>query len=392
MTELELREKLIDLKEQVNTVISNGEAEARELNESETNTIAELRQQIADVETEIARIETENANLAKEEKTNNNKTKENKKMNIRLLDLINAVANNQVTDEMRSYVEGNKITMRADDPGAIVAGQATYGQENVPEQKGALDVAIRNASILNDMGATWFGNAVGDISLPHYDGSQVGWKGEIEAADDGKGGFSEVVLQPKRLTAYVDVSRQFLLQDSNDAESILLTDLAEAIAEKLDETVFGDSTGSTQPAGIFSAEYEDYVLATGETLADITYDNVLALESDVESRNGRNFMFIINPKVKYALKGTQMASGLQMVLSGNELDGYNYISSNSVVDGGAICMDPRDLAVAQWGGVEITVDNLSRAIYGEVRLVVNAYFDAKLRGDRISTEIFGEGE
>lgn len=389
MTELELREKLINLKEQVSTVISTGEAEARELNETETNTLAELRQQIADVETELANIEAENANLAKEEKSINNKTKENKKMNIRLIDLVNAVVNNTVNDEMRSYVEGNKITMRAGDPGAIVAGEATYGQENVPEEKMSLDVAIRNASILSRMGCTWFGNAVGDLSLPKYGGATCGWKSEIAAADDGKGDFSEVVLSPKRLTSFIDISKQFLLQDSNDANSLIIKDLADSIAEKLDSTVFGaDSGTTTQPAGIFSEDYSAQTLTTGNSLSDVTYDNILAHEAAIEGKNGRNFMFVLNPQVKYAFKGTQMASGLQMVLSGNELDGYNYISSNSVVDGGLVCLDPRDLAVAQWGGVEITVDTISRAIYGEVRLVVNAYFDAKLRGERVSTEIF----
>lgn len=386
MNRLELEEKVLDLKEQVRQLIEAGEAESRELNEEETNQLGELRQQIADAEAEIAKIDQEARDLAKENETKNNNKEIKTRKEMKLVSLINAVVNNTVTDEMRSYIEGNKITMRADDPGAIVAGQATYGQENVPEDKKSLDVAIRNASILNRMGATWFGNAVGDISIPRYDGSTVGWKGEIESADDGKGGFSEVLLQPKRLTAYVDVSKQFLLQDSNDAEAILVRDLADAIAEHLDATVFGADTGDTAtPAGIFSYGFD---AATGESLSDVTYDNVLALESAVEAANGRNFMFILNPKVKYALKGTQMASGLQMVLNGNELDGYDYISSNSVVEGGIVCMDPRDLAVAQWGGVEITVDTTSRAIYGEVRLVVNAFFDAKLRGDRIATEIF----
>lgn len=385
MTELELREKLIDLKEQVSTVISTGEAESRELNESETNTLAELRQQIADVETELASIEAENANLAKEEKSNNKEVKTRKEM--KLVNLINAVVNNTVNDEMRSMVEGNKITLRAT-PDAVQATVATAGQENVPEEKMRLDVAIRNASILNRMGATWIGNAVGDISMPKYAGSTVGWKGEISAADNGAGNFSEVILTPHRLTAYVDVSKQFLLQDSNDAENILINDLASAISEKFDKTIFSDDTGSTQPAGIFSSAYSAQTLATGETLSAITYDNVLALEEAVEEKNGTNFMFIVSPKVKYQLKGTQMASGLQMVLNGKELDGYNYISSNSVEAGGIVCMDPRDLAVATWNGVEITVDTVSRAIYGEVRLVVNYYCDAKLRGDRVATEIF----
>ena len=383
MTELEAREKLISLKEQVNTVISTGEAESRELNEAETNTLAELRQQIADVEAELANIEAENRNLAKENETKNNNKEIKTRKHMKLVSLINAVANNTVTDEMRAYVEGNKITMRASDPGAIVAGQEGYGQENVPEDKKSLDVAIRNASVLNRMGCTWFSNAVGNISLPRYSGSQVGWKGEIEAADDGKGTFDEVILEPKRLTAFVDVSRTFLAQDSNDAENILINDIAAAIAEHLDKTVMSaDSGTTTQPAGIFLDA------ATGNTLSGMTYDNVLALESAVEEHNGYNFIFVANPRVKYQLKGQQMASGLNMVWNAGEIDGYKAIVSNSVVEGGLACLDPRDLVATWGGGVQIVVDTVSRAIYNEVRLVVNYLVDAKLKGDRIATEIF----
>ena len=85
-----------------------------------------------------------------------------------------------------------------------------------------------------------------------------------------------------------------------------------------------------------------------------------------------------------------MASGLQMVVDGNELDGYKYISSNSVVEKGIACLDPKMLVIGQWGpAADITVDPYSKAADGLVRLVVNAYYDAKLRGDMIATEIFG---
>ena len=138
------------------------------------------------------------------------------------------------------------------------------------------------------------------------------------------------------------------------------------------------------PAGILNGDY----VTTGTSLTAVTYNDVLDLESAVEEKNGFDFMFIANPKVKYALKGTQMASGLQMVWDRNEIDGYKAVVSNSVADKGVICMNPQDLAVATWSGVEIVVDTVTRAIYNEVRVVVNYLVDAKLRGNRISGEIF----
>ena len=100
-------------------------------------------------------------------------------------------------------------------------------------------------------------------------------------------------------------------------------------------------------------------------------------------------MFIASPQVKYAAKGTQMASGLQMVYDRGEIDGYKAVVSNSVEKGGVICMNTRDLAVALWNGMgDITVDNYTLAADNQVRLVVNMYVDAKLRGDRIAAAIF----
>lgn len=377
MTITEIKEDILNLRAELQNLISNGEQEQRELNEGETSRMAEIAIDIQEKEKQLKELEDENRKL--NEKNKNQKT--NKQMEIRLFDLIKGVADGNLTDEQRQFVNGNKIDYRS----TIMATVTGQGEENVPEEKKGLDVAIRNASVLNKIGATWFSNAVGDISIPRYAGSNVTWKGESVAADDGASAFTETVLSPKRLTAYIDISKQFLAQDSNDAESILINDLAQAVAEKLDKTIFGTGSGDTNtPAGILNGDY----VTTGTSLTAVTYNDVLDLESAVEEKNGFDFMFIANPKVKYALKGTQMASGLQMVWDRNEIDGYKAVVSNSVADKGVICMNPQDLAVATWSGVEIVVDTVTRAIYNEVRVVVNYLVDAKLRGNRISGEIF----
>lgn len=381
MTKLELQEKVLNLREELTSTIANGEAEKRELNDTETSRLAEIRAEIEQCNNEIASIEEEERKIAQNNQSNKNNKMDKKE--IRLIDLVNAVTNGNVTDEQRQYVDGNKITLRT-----INVSTATEGQENVPEDKKSLDVAIRNASVLNKMGCTWFGNAVGDISIPKYAGSTVAWKGENVTAANGEGAFSEVTLSPKRLTAYIDISKTFLAQDSNDAESILISDLAEAIAEKLDKTVFSIGTGDANtPAGIMQGDYM-VASAAGDTIDTITYQDVLGYESSVEEHNGTDFIFVANPKVKYALKGTQMASGLNMVWNGEEIDGYKAITSNSVADKGILCICPKDLAVATWSNVEITVDTVTRAIYNEVRVVVNYLVDAKLRGDRLAGQVW----
>ena len=37
------------------------------------------------------------------------------------------------------------------------------------------------------------------------------------------------------------------------------------------------------------------------------------------------------------------------------------------------------MVIGQWGGIDLTVDPYTQAAKGKVRLVINAYFDAKPR-------------
>lgn len=384
---LELQEQSLELRNRLAELIANGQKEERELNEEETSQMAEIRSQIDEINAQIAEIEKENRSI---EINNNLENKEIRTMS--LVKMINAVVEgrNFTEDEVKAIAEARADFAKS---GLQSNGQIVYrsimataegqGKETVAEDKWNLEVAVRNNLVATKMGADFVGGLVGDVSIPQYAGSNVNWKGETETADNGRGAFSEITLAPKRLTATLDVSKQFLLQNSADVEAILIRDLAEAVAEKLDKTIFGAEGGdANKPAGLFEG------VGAEKALTEVTYDDVLGLEEAVELANGSNYMFLVNPKVKFALKGTQMANGLQMVFNGGEIDGYKTISSNSVADKGMICMDPRELVIGQWGSYDITVDPYTKAADGQVRLVINAYFDAKVRGNKIAKAIF----
>ena len=184
------------------------------------------------------------------------------------------------------------------------------------------------------------------------------------------------------------ISRQFLDQSPEDAEAILINDLARAISEKIDMTVFGAAAGTNaRPAGLFADT--GYTTTGATALTGITFEDVLALEQKVEEKNGTNFIFVTDPAVKYALRGTQMASGLEMVWRNGEIDGRKAVVSNSVNNKSLLCFDPRDLACASWGnGLYITVDPYTLADKNQIKVVVNYLFDAKLKGDRIAAEVY----
>ncbi|HEY9543677.1 phage major capsid protein [Prevotella sp.] len=256
------------------------------------------------------------------------------------------------------------------------ATAATDGKEVVAQDKLNILEPLRNNLVLTAAGATYMSGLVGNVSIPVYDGSNVAWADENSAAADGAGKFSEVNLEPKRLTAYLDISKQFLIQDSVSAEQMLRNDIVRAISEKLESTILGKEVGSTkQPAGLFNGVVADN--------AAVDFASIVAMEQALEEKNvSGNFMFLVSPATKAALKTTlkdtkNAVSGY--IMSGDEVDGIKVLSTNSVTPKGLVLGNWADYVIGQWGGIDLTVDPYTQAANGKVRLVINAYFDAKPR-------------
>lgn len=209
---------------------------------------------------------------------------------------------------------------------------------------------------------------VGNISIPKYSGSTVTWEGEVGAASDGAGTFSEVELSPKRLTAYIDVSKQFLLQDSVSAEAMLRNDIVKAISNKLEATILGDEAGSNKiPAGIFN----------GASAATLTYAGTVDMESELDEANVMGeYCYIVSPKAKAALRKAAKGDN-GFVMEDGEVNGIKVLCTSAAK--GVVLGNFSDYVIAQWGAIDLTIDPYTQAANGKVRLVINAYFDAKPR-------------
>lgn len=255
-----------------------------------------------------------------------------------------------------------------------MAGTATKGKEAVATDKFSILGPLRSAMVLSQAGATYLTGLVGDITIPFYSGSNCGWKGEVVTADDGKGSFSEITMKPKRLTAFIDVSKQFLIQDSVGAEELLRRDIIAALAEKLEKTILGNEAGSdTKPAGIFNG-------VTADT-ANLTYADVVGLEAALENNNITGALtYVVSPAAKATLRTTAKDTGSgRFVMEGGEVEGIRVLSSSAVTSKGVLLGDFRELVIGQWGGIDLTIDTVTKATEGMVRIVINAFFDAKVR-------------
>ena len=376
MDSVELIDKKNQLKIQAEAIIGNAEKESRKLDDDEKAKFEALKNQMEEVDNEFRKIN---------EKLNKETNKRNME-NFSLLKAINDIANNRQLDERSQEVVNEGISeMRKSGlsySGQIVLPvtearadvQATVegaGQEVVAEDKLNILEPLRASLVMVQAGANYMTGLVGNVSIPVYSGSNVGWAGEIEAAKDGAGTFSEVTLSPKRITAFLDVSKQFLLQDSASAEALLRADIVRAIANKLEATILGDKDGSaTQPKGLFY-DVADYY--------DISYESIVELVAYLEQQNVTgDIKFILSPLMKALLKTTKKDEGSGLfVMEDGEIDGLPVLSTSACM--GLAIGNWADYVIAQWGGIDLTIDPYSQATNGKVRLVVNAYFDAKPR-------------
>lgn len=254
---------------------------------------------------------------------------------------------------------------------AIVAGTATFGAEAVATDTLNILGPLYDNLVLAQAGATMLTGLVGNLRLPTYSGSSAGWAGEIASASDGKGSFADITFSPKRLTAYIDVSNQFLIQDSVNAEALLRQDLAMAIRQKLEATLLGTAAGSTtQPAGMFNGVTDQITP---------TYKEMIKLEQTLEEKNVTGELhYIMSPAIKAALRGTAKDTGSgRFLMEGPDVNGIPALVTNNAK--GIVLGNFADYVVCQWGGIELIVDTLTKATEGTTRIVINSYWDAKPR-------------
>lgn len=319
----------------------------------------------------------------------NSLTEDIEKLNIKITNIRNVSSKKQPKEEMNlNFVEqirnaqnGEKI--KFEKRATITAADANSGADFIATNVTSFVEPLRNSLIFKKLGATYLtgikGN--GDIKVPVYAGSTAALKGENVTATDGAGATSNITLSPKRITAYIDISNEFLTQNSPDVEAMLINDLVNAVKEKFENITLTSLFEGASLVNYGASSWSNVV----DLESAITANNVnVATAAYVTSAKGAG-------KLKSKAKSTN--AGI-FILEKGEMNGYPVAVTNNVIDtisgltanltggteSGIIFGDWSQLVVAIWNdGSEIIVDKLTQAHLGKTRLVVNAYMDAKKR-------------
>ena len=317
------------------------------------------------------------------EEEKNNRNSNTMKKNFSLLKTIRSIANNQPVDSLNNAVlSAGANEMRK-------AGLNYVGQIQLPaESRTAITVEVEGEDVvatdlmdvvkplqaMNVMvkaGAKYITGLVGDVQYPIMSNASCTWEGETAKAKDGAVTFTNVKLSPKRLTTIVPISKQFLLQDGVGAEAAIREEIVNAINAKLEATILGSEEGTTtMPGGIFAVELLDSVT---------DFKGLCDLEAGLEDANVYGELkYIVSPKAKAALRNmAKSTKSTQLVFENGEIDGTPALCTSHLKDKKIAFGDFSQYIIAQWGNLDITVDNVTLAGEGQIRLVVNAYFDAK---------------
>ena len=371
---VEIRESINKLTERAKEIVELCKTEVREMTEDEEKEFNSLREEIDEKKAELKELSDKLEQYANElpkeeeeetekEKCNRNKSNTNKmKKNSLVKEIRNAIDNNQ-----KSFV------INAETRAMQVTGDSGVHDSVVETEIEGILEPLYAKSVLTQLGARWYsGLPKGDVQIPVMGKGQVGWEGEIDEAGATGNTFSTVKLQPKRLSAYLDISKQLIVQDAIGVEAAIRRDIVNALNDKLEATIFGTSAGDTEkPAGLF--------YNASETNID-DYAGLCQFEAALDDAN-------INGEKKYLMGNTAKATfrsmikgnnATGMILEANQIDGTPMINTSNVSTKKFAYGDFNYLAIGSWGDIEITVDPYTQATKGCIRLVVNAYFDAKV--------------
>ena len=243
---------------------------------------------------------------------------------------------------------------------------------------------LRNQAVTLSLGARVISGLTGDVTIPRVTGaSSVYWVSETGTITGSSATLGQIQIKPKRVGVTVNYSKQLVAQSSLDVESFVRDDIMASLAVDLDRVAL-NGAGATEPLGILNLASGDR--ATSVTFgATATWAKAIAFESNVGTANalglaGSQYAYVSTPATRGAWKGIAKASNYpQFIWDGNTVNGYNAVATNQIPSDKVIFGQFSQVIFGVFAGIDVTVDPLSLATSGQIKLTVQQFLDCVIR-------------
>jgi HK97 family phage major capsid protein/HK97 family phage prohead protease len=239
---------------------------------------------------------------------------------------------------------------------------------------------LRNASALDQAGATVLTGLTGNVAIPRQSGAATAyWVAESGSPTESQQNVDQVSLVPRTVAAYTDFSRRLMIQSSIDVENMVRSDLASVIALKIDAAGLYGTGSNSEPLGLKNTTgigTEDFAAAAP------TFAEVVALESDVATANALlgTPVYLMNAAMRGNLKTTKKDAGSGIfIMENGEVNGYRGVLSNQVASGDLWFGNFADLIIGYFSGLDLMVDPYTHSTSGTVRVVAMQDCDIAIR-------------
>lgn len=251
---------------------------------------------------------------------------------------------------------------------------------------------LRPSMVMASLGITVLPGLSGNVGVPRKTvAGTLAALTEVAAASETQPTTTLATLSPKRVSAYVEPSKQAIIQSVIGIEAMLRQDLIDGAGVLLENQGINGSGSSPNARGIRNVSGIGSV-AGGTNGANFAWSHVVGLETAVANANANSGVragYLTNTKVRGTSKTTQKASNLAFMWDNGDtpLNGYPAAITNNVpsnlTKGAASGVCSSVLFSADWsmfvmglfGGLDVTVDPYTLATTGQVRITLNQFFD-----------------
>lgn len=264
--------------------------------------------------------------------------------------------------------------------------------------------ALRNSMVMGRLGVTYLAGLTGNVDIPRKTtAGTLGMLTEIGSASETAPVTAKATLSPKRIGAYVQVSKQALLQSGLALENMIRDDLVVGAGNLLENQCINGAGTGAEIRGLRNVTGIGTVVGGTNGLAP-AWSHFVDLESACANANAepdRLSGYLTNTKVRGKLKQTQFATNLPFIWQNGDmpLNGYRAAVTNNVPSNltkgtsTTICSatlfgsDWSNVVVGLFGAPDVTVDPYTLAATGQVQITLNQFADMAHRQPATTSKV-----